>query len=100
MSRDVHSRIHWLNTHIHPPSPAFNLVSYWSAKIDDISLWPPDWNFYPSYRKKCPFWDLDPRAGLRIRKKSSKNGNLRGKKFRRASSYVLTFKLDFEEVGY
>ncbi len=30
-----------------PPPPAFGLTyegRYWSAKIDDISLLPPDWN--------------------------------------------------------
>ncbi len=36
----VHSWTHWLRPrNPHPPSPAFG--RYWSAKIDDISLWPP-----------------------------------------------------------
>ncbi len=44
MSRDVHSCPHWLRPRELPPplSPAFGLIyegRYWSAKIDDISLY-------------------------------------------------------------
>ncbi len=41
----VHSCTHWLRPRNPPPSPriwAHIRGRYWSAKIDDISLWPPD----------------------------------------------------------
>jgi hypothetical protein len=42
----VHICTHWLRQRNLPPSPlAFGLIykgRYWSAKVDDISLWPPD----------------------------------------------------------
>jgi hypothetical protein len=61
MSRDVHRCTHWLRPRNSLPPPAFGLVlrgRYWSAKIDDISLWPPGSTFHdstlvihPLYRK-------------------------------------------------
>jgi hypothetical protein len=45
MSRDLHICTHWLRARNSSPPPAFGLVlrgRYWSAKIDDISLNPPD----------------------------------------------------------
>jgi hypothetical protein len=46
MSRDVHNCSHWLRPrNPHPPPPAFGLIyegRYWSAKIEEISLKPPD----------------------------------------------------------
>ncbi len=38
---NVHSCTHWLRAHKSPP-PEFGLIYdyYWSAEIDDISVWP------------------------------------------------------------
>ncbi len=40
----VHSCAHWLRPR-NPPSPIWAHIrgGFWSAKIDDISLWPPGW---------------------------------------------------------
>ncbi len=38
----LHSFTHWLRPHKHPPSIWAQIRGrYWSANIDDISLWPP-----------------------------------------------------------
>ncbi len=37
----VHSCTHWLRLRISPRILAHKRERYWSAKIDDISLWPP-----------------------------------------------------------
>ncbi len=61
----VHSCTHWLRPR-NPPPPAFGIIPerYWSAKIDDISFWPPrvDWMIYrgPSFLwRPRPFPPID-----------------------------------------
>jgi hypothetical protein len=71
----VYSCTHWLRPRNHaPPTPIWAHIRgrYWSAKIDDISLWPPGrylfWNLVPCHlwNGRNLFWEAETDSFLSL----------------------------------